>query len=227
MDNIRDDEFIFISYSWVYDRPDESVMHLVAQLRSDGYNAICDVLRLQEETAMSFNVMMAKSFLRAKKIIIVLSKSYKEKADSFKGGVGKEYEYIISDIAENKNKYILVSFDNDIPSVLPDFIKGRQVVSLYKHYDLLLHKLNDTLSYVFPPVGDEKVKPGTIYFKAVLSEDTRAQAHQHVGKINALIEQGDLRTALYEAYKFRDFCNSKGIADHNIDEVINGLISNA
>lgn len=51
--------------------------------------------------------MMAQSLKNADKVIIVLSEEYKEKADSFKGGVGDEYQYIIKDI-KNKNKSIFL-----------------------------------------------------------------------------------------------------------------------
>jgi len=162
MGNERKKDYIFISYSWHVKEPDDSVLNLVAKLRIDGYNAICDVIRLQEETAMNFNQMMAESFSSANKVIIVLSQSYKEKADSFRGGVGEEYKFIISDITSQNKKYILVSYENNVDLVMPNFIKGRQVVFLPRQYDLLLHKLNDTSPYRFPNVGNVVVQPSSL-----------------------------------------------------------------
>lgn len=38
---------IFVSCSWVNKKPDNDVLNLVAELRNNGYNAICDVILSQ------------------------------------------------------------------------------------------------------------------------------------------------------------------------------------
>jgi hypothetical protein len=121
---------IFISYSWVNDEPNENVLYLVAALREKGYNAVCDVILSQRETAINFNKMMAESLKKADKVIIVLSEEYKRKADSFIGGVGDEYQYIVEDIKNKPQKYILVAFENDRNKVTPDFLRGRDLLLL-------------------------------------------------------------------------------------------------
>ena len=99
---------IFVSYSWEKNEPDKEVLLLVNELRQEGYDANCDVMEIQQTTSINFGKMMAENLTEADKVIIVLSPSYKKKADSFSGGVGEEYQYIINDIKHNKTKYMLL-----------------------------------------------------------------------------------------------------------------------
>ena len=150
---------IFVSYSWIDKEPNMEVLNFVAYLRTKGYEATCDIMFMEEETAISFPKMMAKSLKEADKVIVVLSKDYKEKADSFKGGVGKEYNYIIEDINNNPRKYVLVTFSTEIESVVPDFLQGREVVFLSQNeesYKKLFYKLSGKKMYHFPEVNNEQ-----------------------------------------------------------------------
>lgn len=157
---------IFLTYSWENEKPDDRVLAFVNFLRENGFEAICDIMLLQEETAISFPKMMANCLNKAEKVIIVLSEKYKTKADSFIGGVGEEYQYIITDITTNKNKYVLLSFENltndVISKIVPDFIKGREVVDLVvdknDNYSKLFSKLNNQKEYNFSDVNPNKVK---------------------------------------------------------------------
>jgi len=149
---------IFVSYSWIDGKPDDNALKLVAALRENNYNAVCDVLLMQEETAINFNKMMVKC-LQANKVIVILSEKYKEKADSFKGGVGDEYQYILEDIKKETQKYILVTFENDRDKVTPEFLRGRDVLFLDKSEIIsndLLCKITGISIYDFPPVNPEK-----------------------------------------------------------------------
>lgn len=156
---------IFVTYAWDGETPDKKVLTLVADLRKYGYDAFCDIMKSQEVTAINFHEMMAKSLQNTDKVIVVLSEQYKKKADSFAGGVGEEYRYLISDCGNKPQKYILVTFEKDIKKVIPDFLQGREVLSLDENNiicDSLLHKINGTNQYSFPPVSVSKVLPATI-----------------------------------------------------------------
>ena len=153
---------IFVSYSWINDVPDMKVLNLVASLRQHGYEATCDVILSQNETAINFNKMMAENLRKANKVIVVLSEKYKEKADSFSGGVGTEYEYILEDIKHNQKKYIFVSFEKERALVTPDFLLGREVLYLDNSANppkSLLHKINEICERIFPPVNPRKTVP--------------------------------------------------------------------
>ena len=152
---------IFVSYSWINEKPDKKVLQLVAKMRENGYEAECDVMKIQEHASINFVEMMTRNLQEAEKVIVVLSESYKKKADSFVGGVGAEYRYIISHISEETQKYILVSFDRNLAKVQPNFLSQRQVIFLDNDsgFEQLLYKLNDIGEYSFPKVNPNKTVP--------------------------------------------------------------------
>lgn len=162
---------IFVSYSWEKNEPDKEVLLLVNELRQEGYDANCDVMEIQQTTSINFGKMMAENLTEADKVIIVLSPSYKKKADSFSGGVGEEYQYIINDIKHNKTKYILVSFlplsaPNVIDSITPNFLKGREIIDLSSSGSIrnskLLFRLNNQQEYIFANVNSQMYIPESI-----------------------------------------------------------------
>jgi hypothetical protein len=154
---------IFVSHAWKNGKPDDKVLQFVEFLRVNGYEAICDVILQQEKTSIHFTEMMADSLRKAELIIIVLSEEYKSKADSFQGGVGTEYRYIIDDFAHNENRYILVSFNGRKSDIIPDFLRGRDIVDLSidedNDYRELFSKLSGAVKYQFSPVSEKKTIP--------------------------------------------------------------------
>jgi len=155
-------------------------------------------MQVQKESAINFPEMMARNLKDADKVIVVLSENYKKKADSFKGGVGKEYRYIINDISENKKKYVLVSFEQDVSIVQPDFLAGNQVVILNKNnngFNELLHKLNDSGEYIFPDVNPIKTEPKSkvIFGKENLIQRSRPSENRGVDTewYNLLVSAAD------------------------------------
>lgn len=154
---------IFISHAWNNGKPDERVLQFVDFLRKHGYEAKCDIMLQQEKTAIHFTEMMADALREAEKILIVLSANYKERADNFQGGVGAEYRYIIDDFTKNENRYVLVSFDGRDASIIPDFLKGRDIVDLstdvQNEYRELFSKLSGGIKYKFSPVAKTKTVP--------------------------------------------------------------------
>lgn len=154
---------VFISHAWINGSPDHRVLSLVNTLRENGYEAKCDVMITQEHTSIHFQEMMAKALKESDKTIIVLSENYKKKSDNFTGGVGEEYRYIIEDFKDNPNKYILVSFVGRDAKIVPDFLRGRDIVDLSvdetnDFRDLLL-KLSLFPRYEFSPVATHKTIP--------------------------------------------------------------------
>ena len=154
---------IFVSHAWLNEKPDEQVLSFVDFLRDNGYDAQCDVMLRQRKTAISFPEMMATSLATSEKTILMLSENYKKKADGFAGGVGEEYRYIIGDFASNSDKYILVSFDGITDNIIPDFLKGRDVIDLKKDimngYKELFSKLSSNAIYHFSEVALHKTVP--------------------------------------------------------------------
>jgi len=153
---------IFVSYSWEPGHK-ETVLSFVDHLRQSGFDAEIDELLLQKNTALDFVKMMHQAMVSYDKIIIVLSKSYKEKAEEFKGGVGEEYSLIIKDIQSYPQKYILVSFDGIRDDIVPLGLKAREIVDTQSKdwQTKLFAKLLDAPLIQFAPVGSSlpKIEP--------------------------------------------------------------------
>ena len=120
---------IFISYAWENELHNNKVISFCDALRKDfGYEAEMDRLLSQQESSIHFPEMMHKGIESSDKVIIVLSPKYKDKAETFLGGVGEEYRLIITEISKNKQKYILISFDGINDEWIPFGLKGRNVI---------------------------------------------------------------------------------------------------
>lgn len=152
---------VFVTYSWDNEDHNSMVKEFTNNLRENGYHAEMDVMKAQEQTAINFTKMMHQAMTDYEKVIIVLSKGYKEKGDAFKNGVGTEYEMILNQINEHPNKFILVSFDGISNEIVPAGLKGRDIVSLNKgenEFIKLNAKLQDVILEKFSDVSTELVK---------------------------------------------------------------------
>lgn len=149
---------VFVTYSWDDEEHNDKVISFTNFLRSKGFEAEIDRLMTQKESATDFNKMMHQAMTDYNKVIIVLSKGYKEKATAFKGGVGNEYSLIIKDIENSKNKYILVSFEKISDEITPLNFKGRHIIDLTIKENLneLFSKLMDEEILDFSQVGTNK-----------------------------------------------------------------------
>jgi len=77
---------IFITYRWKGKEHINQVLSFVNYLREEGYQAEVDQMLSQKQTSIDFMKMMHKGINDYQKVIIVLSKGYKERADKFEGG---------------------------------------------------------------------------------------------------------------------------------------------
>ena len=160
---------VAISYAQDGDAYNNKVMGFVNLLRGEyGYEAIMDQLLKQEHTAIDFNEMMSKLILNSNKVIVVLSRKYKRKAEEFTGGVGKEYRIILDEIDNKTNKYIFITFDSlddiNIEEIKPANIGNREILDFSEgaeQWNELLSKLSGTPIYQFSDVAREKKKPKT------------------------------------------------------------------
>lgn len=169
--NINMDD-AFISYSWDNEEHELRVLEFTEHLRKNGYDAKIDKMISQQETATNFVKMMHVAMLNHQKIIVVLSEGYKKKAETFTGGVGEEYQLLLSDISKNPKKYILVSFQGRSDEIIPFGLQGRDIIdlSLPNGLETLYHKLSGKDKYVFSEVGAEKPNLESVQiadFKAV------------------------------------------------------------
>ncbi|MGK0363996.1 MAG: hypothetical protein ACI85O_001050 [Saprospiraceae bacterium] len=159
---------IFVTYRWEGKDHSNNVIGFVNYLRENGYAAEMDQMLSQEQTSIDFVKMMHKGMTDYKKIIVVLSKDYKKRADNFKGGVGTEYGLIIKDIEDNPQKYILVSFNGISDEITPLNFKGREIIDLNEpeNYNRLHSKIQDKRQITFSEVGAEKPKISSVKIPA-------------------------------------------------------------
>lgn len=168
---------VFVSYSWDGVAHKEKVISLVEFLRNNGFEADMDIKLMQDESAIDFNRLMHKGILTYDKVLVVLSENYKNKAEAFEGGVGKEYRFILSDIDKNSKKYVFTSFQSInsdiINGIVPIEFKGREIVDLVKdesnNFETLFSKLTNTKAYKFsevakntPTIESKRIMPFTL-----------------------------------------------------------------
>lgn len=152
----KDQKPIFISYSWDNQDHEDHVFSFADELRKNGFPVDIDKTISQRQTSTNFNQMMHEAFMQSDQIIVVLSKGYKIKADSFSGGVGTEYRLILDEIDRYPRKYILVSFHGRDDSIIPTGLRGRDIVDLSLSLDPLYRKLSGQHEYELSPTSKSK-----------------------------------------------------------------------
>lgn len=153
---------VFISYSW---RPKENqirVQQLAERLSSDGVHVIIDIWDLQDDQDKNKFMEQMVANPEVKKVLLICTKEYAEKANTRKGGVGIESTIVSEEIYTNadQTKFIPVvyEYENDKPCV-PVFAKSRIFVDLSSDekfeggYDQLLRDIYDKPRFQRPPIG--------------------------------------------------------------------------
>lgn len=181
---------VFVTYSWDTEEHNQKVIAFTNFLRDNGFNAEMDKMIIQEESAKDFKVMMHKAMTDYKKVIVILSSGYKEKAEKFKGGVGNEYTLILKDIENNPNKYILISFEGYKDEIIPLFFKDREIINLSENNEdekrKLFAKLLDKKLYQFVEVADKLPEIEPKETPSLFSEKVEI-----VDEINLNVKTGD------------------------------------
>lgn len=149
---------VFVTYSWDSEEHNTQVISFVNYLRQNGFHAEMDRSVSQNHSAIDFRKMMHRGMTDYKKVIIVLSKGYKEKAHEFRGGVGTEYSLIIKDIEQSPKKYILATFENISDEIIPLEFREREIVYLgnSQNFNTLYAKLLDENLIDFSEVSGTK-----------------------------------------------------------------------
>lgn len=176
---------VFITYSWDSEEHIEKVVSFTNHLRDEGFEAEMDKLHTQNETATDFYKMMHQAMTDYEKVIVVLSKGYKQKAENFKGGVGNEYNLILKDIETQNNKYILVSFEPISDEITPLNFKGRHILDLSnkKNLNELYAKMQNVKTIEFAEVGTKK----PIIEKTIIPKFAIQEQNLDVGNLNCSV----------------------------------------
>lgn len=153
----------FISYSWSSPAHEAWVLDLATQLRAAGVDAVLDKWDLKEgHDAVAFMEQMA-SDPTIGKVILVFDKTYVEKTESRKGGVGTEAQIISAKIysGQDKDKFAAVvrELDSDGIPYTPTYYKSRIHIdmsddeSFAERFEQLVRWLFDKPLQQRPPVG--------------------------------------------------------------------------
>jgi hypothetical protein len=120
---------LFISYSWSTPDYEQEILRIATELRDAGIDVILDKWDLKEghESTAFMEKMVADEHV--KKVAIFCDKTYKEKADGRKGGVGTETQIISSEVykAQDQNKFVAVVMErnDDGRACLPFYYSSR------------------------------------------------------------------------------------------------------
>jgi hypothetical protein len=133
---------VFVTYAWEDEKHNDKVISFVDFLIKNGYNASMDRKESQEVSSINFNQMMIEGIQNSDKVLIILSPTYKVKANKFTGGVGTEFSIILEELKSSSNKFIFLSFgDNSIDEICPTGIKGREILNLKTDQDTEFNSL--------------------------------------------------------------------------------------
>lgn len=153
---------VFISYSWHPKENQIRVQQLAERLSSDGVHVIIDIWDLHD--GQDKNKFMEQMVVNpeVKKVLLICTKEYAEKANARKGGVGIESTIVSEEIYTNadQTKFIPVVYEyEDEKPCVPVFVKSRQFVDLSSDekfeggYDQLLRDIYDKPRFQRPPIG--------------------------------------------------------------------------
>jgi hypothetical protein len=125
---------LFISYCWSSKSHEDWVLSLASELRQNGLDVILDKWDLKEgHDAVAFMEQMVTD-KTVQKVAMICDKTYAEKADGRKGGVGVETQIITPELyaKANQDKFVAVLAERhgDGTPCLPTYYKSRIYVDL-------------------------------------------------------------------------------------------------
>ena len=157
---------LFISYSWTDPQHEQFVVRLAERLVSFDVDAILDKWDLKEgQDAIAFMEEMVIN-PTINKVLMVVDKSYAEKANAREGGVGTEAQIISKEIYENKGQEKFVALvlekDENGKPYLPLYCQSRIYIDFSeshgeKEFDRLLRWIFDKPLHVKPARGKPPV----------------------------------------------------------------------
>ncbi len=170
---------LFISYSWTSEEHEQWVMELAEKLRGSGVDVILDKWELKagHDVIAFMEEMVANPAID--KVIMVVDKSYAEKANARTGGVGIETEIIAPQIynQQKQTKFAAIAMEKDTEGklILPIYCQSRMCIDFSEHknpdnYDKSFINLRlwifDLSKHEKPPIGKQSAflseKPTTV-----------------------------------------------------------------
>jgi SEFIR domain len=200
---------VFISYSWSSQAHQELVLEWAERLVSDGIDVVLDVYDLKEgQDKYAFMERMVTD-PHITQVLVVSDKTYSEKADARKAGVGTESQIISKEVYEKveQSKFIplVCEFADDESPFLPTFLKSRIWIN-FSSPEAVNGNWERLIRLLFGKPLHEKPKLGKP--PAYISEDSVAPSSPAKAKYSTLrqtILQGKKGVAFYRR-NFLDAC---------------------
>ncbi len=150
---------LFISYSWTSPQHKQWVLDLATKLRGNGVDALLDTWDIKEgqDVIKFMEGMVTDSTIN--KVMMVVDKSYADKADEREGGVGVEAQIISKKIYDNhdQEKFVAIALEKDSEGklILPVYCKSRMCIDFSdpQNYD---EKFEELLRWIFGKPLDVK-----------------------------------------------------------------------
>lgn len=125
---------MFISYSWSNPDHEKWVLTLATELRESGVDVILDKWDLKEGNDANAFMEQMVTDKDIKKVALICDRTYAEKTDDRKGGVGTEAQIISPKIYEeqDQNKFVAVvrELDENGKAFLPAYYSSRIYIEL-------------------------------------------------------------------------------------------------
>jgi len=149
---------VFIHYSWDSEQHKDWILSLANRLVADGVDVIFDRFDLRLGTNTTY---FMEKVTTADKILVIMTTSYKLKADDRSGGAGYEFQIIASEINSNlKSTKILPLLKEgnknvSIPKILQSFTYLDIIndIDFEKNYITLLSEIYNEPIIKKPPLG--------------------------------------------------------------------------
>ena len=155
---------IFISYSQTNPNHQDWTIRLANRLRNDGVDVVLDKWDLKPGQDLHKFMESMVSDIAIKKVLIICDKTYVDKANDMKSGVGTETEIITPGIYKKSDQErfipIVTEKDEEGNAILPVYLKTRLYFDLSDestfeyNYEELLRNLFNRPSISKPALGN-------------------------------------------------------------------------
>lgn len=177
----------FISYSWTSPGHQARVLQWAEQLVADGIDVILDVYDLKEgHDKFAFMERMVTDS-SVTHVLVICDKSYSEKADARKAGVGTESQIISKEVYEKVDQTKFIPIATELSETgdpfVPAFLKSRIWLDFSSHeaananWERLVRLIFGKPLHQKPELGKPPV---------YISEDSASPASPAISKYNAL-----------------------------------------
>lgn len=199
---------VFISYSWSSSAHQQLVQSWAEQLFEDGVDVVLDIYDLKEgHDKFAFMERMVTDET-VTHVLIVCDKTYSEKADARKAGVGTESQIISKEVYDKveQSKFIPIvcEFDEDGNPYLPTYLKSRIWID-FSAPDTVNKNWERLIRFIFGKPLHEKPQLGKP--PAYITSDVATPTSHALVKFNALKQAILKENKTLPIYR-RDFLNT-------------------